>query len=316
MAQPCYANAHLNSVFSAAPSAALQGRLRVAAIHFLNPAPLLYDFEHTPRQEALAARYDVRYTSPALCAEQLRTGEADLGLVPIGAMPFLPGVSAVPGCTIASLGQVRSIQLVLRPGATLNELQSIAADSASRSSVAYVQVLLRAFHMGEPAIVTSPADLTAMLAEHEAALLIGDPALLAMEDRDRTGAFADCTWIDLAAWWHKCTGLPWVAAVWAIRTSELAEKGVSADVMTADLIASRDAGVAHADDLVREWQPRIAVPAGTIRNYLTRNIHYKLDDPCLRAIERFYTLAASTGVLPPYRFPLLQPEMSTTTHAT
>ncbi|WP_419804100.1 menaquinone biosynthetic enzyme MqnA/MqnD family protein [Terriglobus sp.] len=285
--------------------AAVSARLRVAAIDFLNPAPLLYNFEHSPMQERLAQRYDVRYTSPAQCAEQLRTGEADLGLVPIGAMPFLPGGAAVRGCTIASEAPVRSIQLVLRPGCTLGSVRSLAADAASRSSLAYVQLLLRAFHRSDPVVATAPADLPAMLATHEAALLIGDPALLALEARDRSGVFAECTWIDVASWWREYTGLPWVAAVWAVRTAALTETGMDAGVLAADLLASRDAGVAHVEDLVREWKPRIALPAGTIRTYLTQNIQYVLDSNCLQAIERFYQLAEDTGVLPPYNFPLL-----------
>ena len=298
--------AHLTGeVFFHGSTSATSARLRVAAIHFLNPAPLLYDFEHPPRQRELLSRYLVRYTSPAQCAEQLRTGEADLGLVPIGAMPFLPGLAAVPGCTIASLERVRSIQLILRPGAALERVRSVAADAASRSSAAYVQILLRQFHNNSPASATEPADLPAMLAKHDAALLIGDPALLALEARDREGSFADCTWIDVAAWWRQCTGLPWVAAVWAVRTEALAETGVTAEALAADLIRSRDAGLLHVDDLVQEWQGRITVPPETIRTYLTHNIHYVLDEPCQQAIERFYELAASTDVLPRYNLPLL-----------
>lgn len=280
-------------------------RLRLAAIDFLNPAPLLFNFEHAPVREQLASRFDVRYTSPALCAEQLRTGEADLGLVPIGALPFLPGVAAVPGCTIASLQQVRSIQLVLRPGVTLRSMRSLAADAASRSSIAYTRVLLRINGMDVPPVTTVPANLSTMLAAHDAALLIGDPALLAMETRDRTGEFDDCTWIDVATWWHASTGLPWVAAVWAVRISALEQTGIGTEQLAADLAASRDAGLAHVESLVREWQPRMAISAETIRTYLTHNIHYILDDACLRAIERFYALAASTEVLPAYTFPLL-----------
>lgn len=286
-------------------SSAEPERLRVAAIHFLNPAPLLYDFEHSPWREQRAAHYDVRYTSPAQCAEQLRTGEAGLGLVPIGAMPLLPELAAVPGCVIGSLHRVRSIQLVLRPGVALSDIRTVAADSASRSSAAYVQILLRHFDGNDASMVTAPADLPTMLSEHDAALLIGDPALLALEARERQGLYDECTWIDVAAWWRDCTGLPWVAAVWAVRPSLLAGSAVSPAALTADLIGSRDRGLAHVDDLVREWEPRIAVPAETIRGYLTHNIHYTLDEPCLRAIARFYELAAATGVLPRYDLRML-----------
>lgn len=279
-----------------------QDRLRVAAISFLNPAPLLYDFEHEPAATRLRSRYDVRYTSPAQCAESLSSGDADLGLIPIGALPFAPDLVAVPGCTIASLRQVRSIQLVVRPGLRLQDVRTVAADTASRSSVAYVQILLRAFYGAHPTFTRAPALLSAMLQQADAALLIGDPALLAMEQPD----FRDHTWHDVATLWNGHTGLPWVAAVWAVHPGALTRAGLSPTHLIEDLVNSRDAGLTHVESLVDEWTPRIALRSSTIRTYLTGNIHYDLDPDCLRAIDRFYTLAAETDVLPAYRFRLLQ----------
>jgi chorismate dehydratase len=280
-------------------------RLRVAAISFLNPAPLLWNFEHEPAATDLRTRYDVRYTVPSLCAAQLASGEADLGLIPIAALATLPQVVAVPGCTIASLHAVRSIQLVLRPGATLEEVQTVAADAASRSSAAYVRVLLQQFHVNQPQFHEEPADLSAMLQTADAALLIGDPALLALQRRDMLGEHADCTWIDVAAWWRQHTGLPWVAAVWAVRPEALARCGITPQQLQDDLIASRDAGLQHVEELVAEWQPRLALPANIIRDYLTKNIHYTLDEDCTRAINRFYSLASETGILPKYQLQTL-----------
>lgn len=280
-------------------------RLCVAAISFLNPAPLLWNFEHEPVATELRTRYDVRYTLPSMCAAELASGEADLGLIPIAALPTLPNVQAVPGCTIASLHAVRSIQLVLRPGVTLETLRTVSADAASRSSVAYVRILLQHFHGNLPTFHEQPADLRSMLEAHDAALLIGDPALLALEDRDRAGRFADCTWIDVSTWWRQHTGLPWVAAVWAVRKESLQRCGISAEVLTMDLFASRDAGLKHREDLVAEWLPRVALPEETIRTYLSKNIHYTLDADCLQAMQRFYELGAACGVLPEYRLQML-----------
>ncbi len=286
-------------------SADKTNRLRVAAISFLNPAPLLWNFEHEPVAAELRTRYDVRYTLPSMCAAQLAGGEADLGLIPIAALPTLPDVRAVPGCTIASLHAVRSIQLVLRPGVSLENIATVAADAASRSSAAYVRILLQQFHGNQPLFHEQPADLQSMLQEHDAALLIGDPALLALEDRDRAGRFADCTWIDVATWWREHTGLPWVAAVWAVRTEGLRRCGISAEALTTDLVESRDAGLQHREDLVAEWLPRVALPEETIRTYLSKNIHYTLDADCLQAMHRFYELGAACGVLPEYRLQML-----------
>ncbi len=288
-----------------APSPNNSNRLRVAAISFLNPAPLLWNFEHEPAASQLRTRYHVHYTLPSLCATELKTGEADLGLIPIAALPSLPQVAAVPGCTIASHGRVRSIQLVLRPGASLTSLKIIAADTASRSSTAYVRILLKQFYGNAPLLQEQPANLRTMLVSHDAALLIGDPALLALEARDHRGEFADCTWIDIAELWHQHTGLPWVAAVWAVQPDALSRCGISRDQVYTDLLASRDAGSLHTEDLVSEWQPRTALPARVIREYLTRNIHYSLDSDCMRAIHYFYQLAEQNGVLPAYALQMI-----------
>ena len=278
----------------------LPTRLRIAAIGFLNPAPLLYDFEYDPQATVLRDRYSVHYTTPAQCAAQLGSGEADLGLIPIGALPHLPHLAAVPGCTIASLHAVRSIQVVVKPGLTLSTIRTVAADSASRSSVAYLQIILRAFYGNDPGFAQSPADLGTMLQSADAALLIGDPALLALEQRE---AYPGHAWYDLATLWNEHTCLPWVAAVWAVNSKSLGE--MTPTRLIEDLSASRDAGLTHVETLVRDWAPRIAIPAATIRTYLTENIHYDLDPACLQAIARFYELAEQTGVLPRYDLPLL-----------
>ena len=59
----------------------------------------------------------------------------------------------------------------------------MAADTASRATLAYARIL---FHQwGNPAVpfLSMAADLDAMLQCADAAILIGDPALLALEGR-------------------------------------------------------------------------------------------------------------------------------------
>lgn len=281
--------------------------VRVAAISFLNPAPLLYHFEHEPTASELRARYAIHYTTPARCAAELQAGDADLGLIPIAQLT--PELAVAPGCTIASLNEVRSILLLVRgrDGASQEEvlrgIRSIAADSASRSSAAYVRTVLRRWYATDPAMVEHEADPLAMLQQHDAALLIGDHALVARERREQIDEAArgngrSLQWLDLAKLWRTHTGLPWVAAVWAVRPDALATPGVSAAQICADLAASRDAGLLHTEEIVREWLPRLPVSAETIRTYLTRNIYYKLDESCLEAIRVFRAYAAEAGVLP------------------
>lgn len=272
--------------------------LRVAAINFLNPAPLMWDFDHPPLAAALAERYTLHSTQPSLCADELLANRADLGLIPIASLTS--DLAIVPGCTIASLDRVRSIQLIIKQPYALETVRTIAADTASRSSLAYAEILFRKFAGNNPVFLPSPADPIAMLQQADAAILIGDPALLALESREAIErAAGPCQWFDLAHEWHIRTSLPWVAAVWAVRPEALASSGMTAASLTRDLEQSRDHGLAHIDQLVEQWTPRIPIPSETIRHYLTRNIHYTLDPDCIRAIQLFRQYAAEVDALPP-----------------
>ena len=282
--------------------------LRVAAISFLNPAPLLYSFEHEPGMSEFRSRYDVHYTLPSRCAAELHAGEADLGLIPVAELT--PELAVVPGCTIASLEEVRSIVLLVRDRqgegreAALRSVRSIAADNASRSSAAYVRVLLRMFYGVTPRLTEHIPEVRSMLASHDAALLIGDHALLAREHRDALDAEfiaaegQPLLWIDLAQLWRQHTGRPWVAAVWAVRPEALPRERTGPKDLTADLNRSRDAGLEHISELVAEWSARLPLAPEIIRTYLTRNIYYHLDAPCLEAIRIFRAYAAELEILP------------------
>ncbi len=272
--------------------------LRVAAINFLNPAPLMWDFEHPPLAATLAEHYTLHYTLPSLCAEELLSGRADLGLIPIASLT--PDLAIVPNCAIASLDNVRSIQLIVKSPHTLSTIRTIAADTASRSSLAYAEILFRKFLNTNPTFLPATADPIAMLHHADAAILIGDPALLALESRTQIEQFVGpCQWFDLAHEWQTRTNLPWVAAVWAVRPESLAASHITPTQLTEDLTNSRDHGLAHIEDLVDQWTPRIPLPPATILDYLTHNIHYTLDPDCIETIQRFRQYAAEANILPP-----------------
>ena len=260
----------------------------------------MWDFEHAPQAALLVQRYSLHATLPSECAAELAEGRADVGLIPVAAYATTPGLAIVPGCTIASLQQVRSILLVVKRPGGLDAVRTVAADTSSRSSLVYAEILFRKFLHRAPRFLPHAPDIEAMLQHADAALLIGDPALLAREARTRIEQRAGCKyeWIDLAEEWHTRTGLPWVAAFWAVQPASLDRCSMAPSQLVEDMQRSRDHGLAHIDDLVREWTPRIAIPPATIHSYLTRNIHYVLDDACLAALGLFYRYAAECDALP------------------
>jgi chorismate dehydratase len=276
-----------------------QPRLRIAAIRFLNPAPLMWDFEHPPLRAELALRYRIDWMLPSECADRLAGGTADIGLVPIASLAVTPCLRILPGCTIASKSRVRSLLLVRRARQPLTALRTIAADTASRTTIAHARILFH--HWGNTSLQYLPmaADLDAMLDRADGAIVIGDPALLALEERanreERTGE--ELVYHDLAEEWRAVTGLPFVSAVWGIACSRVLDESVAAD-----FIRSRDRGLQNIDALVAEWSDRLPLPEDTIRTYLTQNIHYVLDEECVKGMRCFFRKAAEIGILPAYEF--------------
>ncbi|HEX4286813.1 MAG TPA: menaquinone biosynthesis protein [Terracidiphilus sp.] len=277
-------------------------KLRIAAIRFLNPAPLMWDFEHPPLLEDLMNRYTIESMLPSECADRLVAGTADVGLVPIAALATAPQLHVLPGCTIASKGKVRSLLLVRRTNQELKQLRSVAADTASRTTIAYARILFRKWANPGLEFVPLAADLDAMLERADAAIVIGDPALLALEERanrfERTGE--ELVYHDLADEWRKLTGLPFVSAIWATSSSATPSNSLLDEGIANDLIRSRDHGLAHIEELAREWSRRIPVPEQTIRTYLSENIHYVLDEECIEGMRGFFREAAQAGILPQY----------------
>jgi chorismate dehydratase len=266
----------------------------------------MWDFEHPPLNAALSQRYQIDRISPSECAARLASGQADIGLVPIAALADNPTLRILPGCTIASKGRVRSLLLVRRAAQPLSALRSVAADTASRTTIAYARIL---FHRwSNPAVPFIPlaADLDRMLDHADAAILIGDPALLALEEREnrlvRTGE--QLVYHDLAEEWTTLTGLPFVSAVWGMAGFPVPGPLVPSPLVVHDFTQSRDHGLANIDTLAAEWSVRLPIPEPTIRTYLTSNIHYILDDECIAGMKAFFHEAALLGILPPYEFNL------------
>jgi len=284
-------------------------RFRIAAIRFLNPAPLMWDFEYPPLATELAQRYEIRWMLPSQCADELASGAADLGLVPIASLATTPGLRILPGCTIASKGRVRSLLLVRRAAQRLDELRSVAADTASRTTIAYARILFHKWCNPDVPFTPMAADIDAMLDRADAAIIIGDPALMALEERanrfERTGE--ELVYHDLAGEWRELTGLPFVSAVWGAASGTTA--GMPLDESVAeDFIHSRDHGLQHMDALVQHWSNQLPLSENTIRSYLTTNIHYVLDEECIEGMRVFFRMAAEAGVLPQYELP--NPELA------
>lgn len=263
----------------------------------------MWSFEHEPDRTRLSERYDLSYDTPAECAAKLASGAADIGLVPVAAFASNPSLLAIPGCTIASRDHVRSIILAVRNPEGIYGVKRVALDTSSLTSVAYTKILFAKYWQTAPEFVPHEPNLDTMLETADAALLIGDAALVAMESRRkreyRTGQ--KLVYYDLAHEWRNFTGTVWVSALWGVRPDALGGGRYSSVEIIRDFERSRDEGLLHLDALAVEWSRRMiahSIAQSAIRNYLSENIWYVFDDACLQGLELFYRYGVECGVLP------------------
>jgi chorismate dehydratase len=258
----------------------------------------MWDFE----RGSAGDEFDISYTLPAACARALQAGTADIGIIPAAAYTQVPGLLVLPGVAIASRRPVRSILLVSK--VPVERIRSVALDTSSMTSVALTKVLFEKWLGGGRTFTPMPPDINKMLAAHDAGLVIGDPALQIDRSRYLT--------LDLAEEWIRYTGKPFVFAFWAVRRQALcgdrspgpspSRSDVSAPVPDLAMMfeQSRDHGLESAslDQISREWALKLALRPADVRSYLTDNIYYQLDAPCLEGLQLFYRFAAEIGALP------------------
>jgi len=261
-------------------------RLRISAISYLNTAPLMWDFQHG----RAGADFEISYTIPSQCAAALQAGSADIGIIPAAAYTSIPELVILPGVAIASRQPVRSILLATK--VPMEKIRTVAVDTSSMTSVALTKVLFERWWGGERTFIPMAPDIEAMLEKHDAGLVIGDPAL----EIDRT----QYQTYDLAEEWIRFTGKPFVFAFWAVRKAALAEASPSLD-LAGIFQRSRDHGLQkeNLEQIAAEWGPRLGLSQASVKSYLTENIYYLLDGPCLEGLQLFYQYGRDCGALPP-----------------
>jgi len=245
----------------------------VCAVSYLNTVPLVWGMLHGQQ----AGVFDLRFALPSECADQLASGEADIGIVPVIEMARQK-LDYFRGTGIACHGPVRTILLVSK--VPFREIRTLATDSGSRTSVMLSRVILAEKYGVEPSLISRPADLAAMLGEADAALLIGDAALRIDPEKLPFES------LDLGAEWNALTGLPMVFAVWAGRTEIIQEGYANA------FVDSYRFGLAAMDEIVRHESVARNFPEALVRKYLTEHIVFELGERDYAGMNLFLQRAA------------------------
>lgn len=250
--------------------------IRVGIVNYINSRPLARGL----LRGAGGGEFACESLPPAVIADRLAAGTLEVGLVPSIELARIPGLVVLPGLAIAATHEVRSVLLVSK--VPIGEIESVALDENSRTSAALVRLVLEQRYGLIPEFRPAKADLDAMLADSDAALIIGDPALTVPRD--------NYVVLDLAGEWLEMTGLPFVFAVWAARQ----------EVPTGELVvpftASLELGLLELDAIVAETAAESGLSPAILRDYFTRNLRYRMGPAEQAGLAEFLRRAEADGL--------------------
>ncbi len=200
-------------------------------------------------------------------------------------------LAVLRGFSISACGSTGSILVFSERASALEELEGmrISASCASAASVALLRILLAERQINAEVVEGQVPELRKMLAVHEAALLIGDDAIV------EAHRHPELVIADLGEEWRRLTGMPMVYALWMLSTKAV-ESGERVHRIAELLAGAREYAREHLREIASCHARRLGVPESSILSHL-KSLDYSLTGKHLRALQRYFRLAERHGIL-------------------
>lgn len=239
-------------------------KYKVTAVSYLNTKPFLYGIF----QSAVQDKIELSLNIPSVCAAELESGAADLGLIPVAAIPELSTPHIISDYCIGAVGAVKTVCLF--SNTPIEDVKKVYLDYHSKTSVALTKVLLKKYWKLQPVLTPSTEGYLDTLEEATAYLAIGDKTM-GLESRFRYI-------YDLGEIWQDWTGLPFVFAAW------VSNKTLPDDFIQ-EFNAALKTGLEHIQELIYILPTQYF--EFDLKEYFTKNISYTLDNAKRQGLERF-----------------------------
>lgn len=246
-------------------------KIKVAAVSYLNTIPFLFGLE---KDTYLQSLIDLRLEYPSKCADLLKSDEVDLALIPVAEIPNIPNAEIISDYCIGAIGKVNTVMLY--SDCPLSEIQSIALDYQSRTSVMLTKVLVKNFWELDVSFEETSVGYIDKIGGTKAGLVIGDRAF------DLNGTFT--FQYDLSEEWFKFTGLPFVFACW------VANKSLE-DAFVSQVSQALKVGLVNKEKAILEWQQK-ENSSIDLKSYLNSDISYDFDTAKKLALKKFLEFAS------------------------
>jgi chorismate dehydratase len=238
--------------------------IRITAISYYNTLPFIYGLTNS----GLLSGYKLNLEVPSVSARKIIANEAEIGLIPVGALRTIPDYHLVSNLCIGADKEVKSVLLLAN--VALPEIKTIYLDTDSLTSVNLVRILSEKYWKIYPQW-KSLSELKGKLPQDDGMVLIGDKTF------GLSGQYPYC--YDLAGEWIKFTGLPFVFAVWISLKQLPVDFEKSFQAALAWGVDHREQSVIMAD------KPHITNQE--LISYLKNDISYSLDEQKLKGMELF-----------------------------
>ncbi|MEY4594978.1 MAG: hypothetical protein RIQ47_1388 [Bacteroidota bacterium] len=239
--------------------------IKISIVSYLNSLPFLHGLQNSPISEQLEISED----APAICAEKIINGTADIGLVPVAVLPLLSFYQIVSNYCIGCKGKVHSVLLL--SDVPLQEIKTVKLDYQSRTSVQLVKILAKHHWKIEPTWEAASTGFESDIKGSTAGVVIGDRAMAERKKHDYI--------YDLGEAWQQMTGLPFVFAVW------VSTRPVS-DEISYELNKAFEQGLKAIPALAEKSNVTLG-DTSEIRKYLEEYIQYDFGSPQKEAMELF-----------------------------
>ena len=245
-------------------------KIRISAVKYANTYPFIWGLTESGFDKRAILETD----HPADCADKLINGKADIGLVPVAAIPLIKNYNIISDYCIGANGKVRTVMLL--SNCPFGRIEAINLDYRSKSSVNLAKVLAKNMWKREFRwITTSEKSDFENIGKNEAVVLIGDQCF-EFENSFRYK-------LDLAEEWKKQTGLPFVFACWT------ANRDLDAEFIK-DFNLALKSGVENIDKVAKAYGKKGSISEKELKDYLKNNIDYIFDSEKKKGMRLFLEL--------------------------
>jgi len=247
-------------------------KIRISAVRYANTYPFIWGL----RESGFEDKAIIETDHPSECAAKVISRRADLGLIPVAALPDVKKYEIAADYCIGANGNVRTVMIF--SNSPFENVRCVNLDYRSRSSVNLTRVLAR--HMWQREFEwkdTSASFDFINIPENEAVVLIGDQCFVSEPEFSYK--------MDLAGEWNKHTGLPFVFALWAsnIKLDDDFRKSFN---------ASLKYGVDNIHKVAESFAGISVIGENELENYLRNNIDYNLNQEKMEGLKLFLKLLA------------------------